>query len=80
MAWGRQRNLGLFSGLLRGVSHPYEGSEILTFLFRPFTGVQSQLLHLRSSWKGTTAIFALKLSEKSHEQANLLAIKRLIAT
>jgi hypothetical protein len=34
MAWGRQRNLGLFSGTLRGVSNPREGSEILTFLYQ----------------------------------------------
>jgi hypothetical protein len=32
---GRQRNRGLFSGLVRGVSNPREGSRILTFLFRP---------------------------------------------
>jgi hypothetical protein len=30
----RQRNGGLFSGIIRDVSNPREGSNILTFLFR----------------------------------------------
>ena len=40
---------GFFSGMLRGVSNPGEGSEILSFLFRSRL-VYSSLLHLRSSW------------------------------
>jgi hypothetical protein len=36
----RQRNWGYFSGMFRGVSNPREGSKILTYLFRPSTGVQ----------------------------------------
>jgi hypothetical protein len=35
VAEGRQRNRGLFSDLVRGVSRPSEGSKILSFLFRP---------------------------------------------
>jgi hypothetical protein len=31
---GRQRNRGFFSGMVRGVSDPREGSKMLTFLFR----------------------------------------------
>jgi hypothetical protein len=49
VAEGRQRNLGLFSRLLRGVSDPREGSKILSFLFRSRV-VYSSLLHLRASW------------------------------
>src|SRR5215208_4236118 len=45
---GRQRNLGFFSDLVRGVSSPREGSNILTFLYRPRL-VCSSLLHLGSS-------------------------------
>ena len=63
--------------MLRGVSDPREGSKILFFLFRPPLDCGS-LLQFRSSWN--SANFGLKLSEKSHERANLLAIKRLIAT
>jgi hypothetical protein len=37
-------------------------------------------LSLRTSENAQNANFAMKLSEKSHERANLLAIKRLIAT
>ena len=44
----RQRNRGFFSGMVRGVSDPREGTKILTFLFRPRL-VCSPLLHLRSS-------------------------------
>jgi hypothetical protein len=40
VAEGRQRNRGFFSDLLRGVSDPREGSEILFFLFRTPTGMQ----------------------------------------
>ena len=47
---GRQRNRGLFSGLVRGVSDPCEGSKILCFPFRPRL-VCSSLLHLRSLWR-----------------------------
>jgi len=43
----RQRNRGFFSGLVRGVSNPREGSKILTFLFRSRM-VCSSLLR---SWK-----------------------------
>jgi hypothetical protein len=40
--WGedRQRNWGLFSGMLRGVSNPREGSKILFFLLSDPTDVQ----------------------------------------
>ena len=54
MAEGRQRNLGLFSDLVRGVSNPREGSKILTFLVRSSL-VCSSPLHLRSSWKANSA-------------------------
>src|SRR5215204_6037476 len=40
--------------MLSGVSHPCEGSKILTFLFRPRL-VCSSLIHLRSSWKVNSA-------------------------
>ena len=33
-----------------------------------------------SAWKVYSAKFAVKLSEKPHQRANLLAIRRLIAT
>jgi hypothetical protein len=46
----RQTKQGFFSGMLRGVSNPGEGSEILSFPFRPRL-VCSSLLHLRSSWR-----------------------------
>ena len=46
----RQRNRGFFSGMVRGLSNPREGSKLLSFLFRPRM-VCSSLLHLRSSWK-----------------------------
>jgi hypothetical protein len=49
---------GFFSGLVRGVSNACEGSKILTFPFRPRL-MCSSLLHLRSSWKGCSANFAL---------------------
>jgi len=56
----RYRNGGLFSGMVRGVSSPREGSEILTFLLRSRL-VCSPLLHLRSSWKVNSAnYFALR--------------------
>ncbi len=35
VARDRQRNRGFFSGMLRGVPGPCEGSKILTFHFRP---------------------------------------------
>jgi hypothetical protein len=55
----RQRNRGLFSGIVRGVSKPRKGSKILTFIFRSRV-VSSSLLHLRSSWKVDSAnYFAL---------------------
>ena len=47
----RQRNRGFFSGMVRGVSNPCEGSKMLTFLYRPRL-VCSSLLHLLRSWKG----------------------------
>jgi hypothetical protein len=34
----------------------------------------------RSAWKGNSANFAMKLSEKFHNRAKRLTIKRLIAT
>jgi hypothetical protein len=63
----RQRNRGLFSRTLRGVSKPPEGSQILSFLFGPRL-VCSSLLHLRSSWKVNCAsYFALSaFSEVLH--------------
>jgi hypothetical protein len=54
---GRGRR-GFFSGMVRGVSHPHEGSKILTFLFRSPL-VCSSLLYLRSAWKILSANFAL---------------------
>jgi len=35
---------------------------------------------MRTSENAQNANFAMKLSEKSHERANLLAVRRLIAT
>jgi hypothetical protein len=55
---GRQRNREFFSGLLRVVSDPREGSKILIFLSRPRL-VCSSLLHLRSSWKVNAKKFTL---------------------
>jgi hypothetical protein len=52
----RQRNRGLFSAMVRSVSHPCEGSKILIYLFRPRL-VCNSLLHLRSSWKVNCANF-----------------------
>jgi hypothetical protein len=40
VAEGRQRNRGFFSGMLRGVSDPCEGSKILIFLSWAPSGVQ----------------------------------------
>jgi hypothetical protein len=40
---------GLFSGMVRGVSSPREGSKILSFLFRTRLVCYSLLL-LRSTW------------------------------
>jgi hypothetical protein len=40
---------GFFSGMVRVVSNPREGSKILSFLYRP-RRVCSSLLHLRCSW------------------------------
>jgi hypothetical protein len=54
LGWDRQRNLGLFSGMVRGVSNACEGSKILSFLFRPRL-VWSSLLDLRCSWKVDSA-------------------------
>ena len=48
---------GLFSGMVRGVSDPGEGSKILSFLYRPRL-VCNSLLHLRSLWKGCAPKFA----------------------
>jgi hypothetical protein len=70
---------GFLNSMLRGVWNLREGSKILTFLFRSHL-VCSSLLHLGRSWKVNTANFALKLSEKSHERAKRLTIRRLIAT
>src|SRR5215211_1421008 len=53
----RQRNRGFFSGIVRGVSDPREGSKILTFLFRS-RPVCILLLHLKRSWKVDSANFA----------------------
>jgi hypothetical protein len=55
----RQRNRALFSGMVRGVSNPHEGSRILFFLFRSPLDYDS-LLQLRSSCKVNSAnYFAL---------------------
>jgi hypothetical protein len=45
-----RRMRGVFSGTIRGVSDPHEGSKSLSFLFRTQL-VCSSLLHLRSSFK-----------------------------
>jgi hypothetical protein len=45
MGRDQQRNRGFFSGLVRGVSSPREGSKILSFLNRSRL-VRSPLLHL----------------------------------
>ena len=42
--------------MVRGVSHPCQGSKILSFLFRPRL-VCNSLLHLRSAWKVNCANF-----------------------
>jgi hypothetical protein len=55
VARDRQRNRQFFGALVRGVSNSREGSKILTFLFRSPPGVQSSLLHLRSTWKVNSA-------------------------
>jgi hypothetical protein len=55
---GWHRNRGFFSGMVRGVSNPREGSEVLTFLFRTRL-VCSSLLQLIGSWKVNCANFAL---------------------
>jgi hypothetical protein len=48
-----------FGGMVRGMSDPREGPEILPFLFRPRL-MCSSLLHLLSSWKVRSAnYFAL---------------------
>jgi len=52
----RQRNRGFFSGMVRGVSDPREGSKNLTFLSQPRM-VCSSVLHLRSSWKANCPKF-----------------------
>ena len=50
---------GVFSGMLRGVSNPREGSKIITFLYRPRL-VCSSFLNLLCSWKDNSAnYFAL---------------------
>ena len=61
----RQRNRQFFSGMVRGVSIPREGSKVLTFLFRPRL-VCSTLLHLRYAWKvySTKSDFQLRSSRK----------------
>jgi hypothetical protein len=51
VARGRQRNRLFFSGMLRGVSDPREGSKILFFLFRSRLGCSS-LLHLQKLVEG----------------------------
>jgi hypothetical protein len=55
---------GFFSGMLRGVSNPREGSKIL-FPLRPHWFCSS-LLHLRSSWKTRSAKFARNVSKITH--------------
>ena len=70
VAQGRQRNQGFFSGMLRGVSNPREGSKILFFLFRPPLDCGS-LLYLRSSWKVNCANFRFTaFSEVRQERCN----------
>jgi hypothetical protein len=61
----------LFSGLVRGMSDPREGSKILTFLFRSRL-VCSLLLHLQSLGKGRTANFTLtEFSEVPSQELHL---------
>ena len=48
---------GFFSGIIRGVSNPCEGSKIRSFLFRTRL-VCSSLLHFLSSWKVDSQKFA----------------------
>jgi hypothetical protein len=76
----RQRNRGFFSGMLRGESNAWEGSKILTFLFRP-RRVCSSLLHLRSAWKVSSAIYfaltefsELLISAQTSKPQNLAAL------
>src|SRR5215203_5634301 len=47
LAWGWQRNWGIFMRVIRGVSNACEGSKILFFLFRSRVECSSPL-HLRS--------------------------------
>jgi hypothetical protein len=68
---GGQRNRGLFSGMLRGVSDPREGSKVLTFLFRS-RRVYNSLLHLLSSWMGRSPEFGSSRST-NHERIICLA-------
>jgi hypothetical protein len=58
VARGRERIREPLGCAVRGVSNAREGSEILSFLFRPRLA-GSLLLHLRSSWKVNSANFAL---------------------
>jgi hypothetical protein len=68
VAEDRQRNRGLFSGILRDVSHPREGSKILTLLFRSRL-VCSSLLHLRCSGKVNSAnYFAMMEFSEVHQK------------
>jgi hypothetical protein len=64
VAEGRQKNREFFSGMVRGVSNPREGSKILSFLIRPRL-VCSSLLHLRSSWMVNSANFAFTVLRSS---------------
>jgi hypothetical protein len=68
--WGgiRRGIRGFFSGMVRGVSNPREGSKILSFLFRPRL-VYSWPLHLRNSWKVNSLRSSLAISEPRHVAA-----------
>jgi hypothetical protein len=68
VAEDRQRNQGVFSGMLRGVSRLREGSKILSFLFRSPL-VCSSLLHIRSSWKVNSSNFAITAFSEVRSQA-----------
>jgi hypothetical protein len=50
--------------MVRGVSNACEGSKNLSLLFRPPTGVQSQLLHVRTLGKVDSANLVCKASQR----------------
>jgi hypothetical protein len=62
----RQRNGGLFSGIIRDVSNPREGSTHPNLPLSVPTGVQSSLLHPRSSGKVNCANFRCTAFSEVH--------------